>query len=150
MSDKQVALTIEPERLKHKVQELLDKGYRLTQMHCTKAEDGFELYYSFETIGLELRNLKFPVNLDSVIPSISGIFLCAFLYENEIHDLFGITFTDIAVDFQGKLYQTAVKVPYGNSLKVKTVENNAIGSTPAETKGVIDNDMEKNTAEGEA
>jgi ech hydrogenase subunit D len=49
---------------------------------------------------------------DLVLPSISGVYFSAFLYENEIHDLFGISITDIALDYKGKFYQTAGKFPF--------------------------------------
>ena len=49
------------------------------------------------------------------IPSISSIYWCAFLYENEIHDLFNVQVDGIAVDFHGHLYETAVKFPFGST-----------------------------------
>jgi ech hydrogenase subunit D len=36
----------------------------------------------------------------------------AFLYENEIHDLFGVTIRHIAVDYLGTLYRTALMTPF--------------------------------------
>jgi ech hydrogenase subunit D len=34
------------------------------------------------------------------------------LYENEIHDLFGLVVKDIAIDYGGSLYRTAIKTPF--------------------------------------
>ena len=45
-------------------------------------------------------------------PSISGVYWCAFLYENEIHDLYGITFDGLVLDFKGTLYKTAIPAPF--------------------------------------
>jgi ech hydrogenase subunit D len=36
----------------------------------------------------------------------------AFLYENEIHDLFGVSIKDIALDYHGTLYRTSIKTPF--------------------------------------
>ena len=36
----------------------------------------------------------------------------AFLYENEIHDLFGVVIKNINIDYRGTLYRTAIKVPF--------------------------------------
>ncbi|MCK7507946.1 MAG: NADH-quinone oxidoreductase subunit C [Desulfobacterales bacterium] len=46
------------------------------------------------------------------VPSISGVYLGAFIYENEIHDLYGIHVTGINIDFKGTFYKTAVKYPF--------------------------------------
>jgi ech hydrogenase subunit D len=48
------------------------------------------------------------------LPSISSIYLCAILYENEIHDLFGVQVAGIAIDFKGKFYKTAIKFPFAS------------------------------------
>ena len=49
------------------------------------------------------------------MPSISSIYLCAILYENEIHDLFGVQVAGIAIDFKGKFYKTAIKFPFASA-----------------------------------
>jgi hypothetical protein len=46
------------------------------------------------------------------IQSISVIYPNAFLYENEIHDLFGLTIKNMTIDYHGTLYRTAIKVPF--------------------------------------
>jgi ech hydrogenase subunit D len=45
------------------------------------------------------------------VPSVSMIYPNAFLYENEIHDLFGVPIKNITIDYGGRLYQTAIKTP---------------------------------------
>ena len=50
--------------------------------------------------------------LQPELPSISPFYWSAFLYENEMHDLFGITVKGMALDFQGHLYTTLVPTPY--------------------------------------
>ena len=36
----------------------------------------------------------------------------SFIYENEMHDLFGIQVRGMNIDFKGTLFQTAVKFPF--------------------------------------
>ena len=36
----------------------------------------------------------------------------AFVYENEIHDLYGFTVTGINIDFKGTFYRTTIKHPF--------------------------------------
>jgi ech hydrogenase subunit D len=40
------------------------------------------------------------------------IYQNAFLYENEIHDLFGVAVTNISIDYHGTLYRTSIKAPF--------------------------------------
>jgi ech hydrogenase subunit D len=49
---------------------------------------------------------------DTEIPSITKIYPCAFLYENEMHDLFGIRIKDINIDYKGTLYKLARPKPF--------------------------------------
>ena len=49
---------------------------------------------------------------DQEISSITSIFPCAFIYENEMHDLFGVQIKMINIDFEGKLYRTAIETPF--------------------------------------
>ena len=53
-----------------------------------------------------------PLPEDQEISSITSIFPCAFIYENEMHDLFGIQIKMINIDFEGKLYRTAIEAPF--------------------------------------
>ena len=95
-----------------KVREFQAKGFRLVQICCTKLPDKLELQYSFDldyqftSLRLTLADTQLP------IPSVSGIYLPACLYENEIHDLFGIKIEGMAIDFKGKFYQTAMATPF--------------------------------------
>ena len=85
------------------------------QICATRVAELLELTYSFDR---ERQLSSFRVVLPAAearIPSVSSIYWCAFLYENELHDLFGIEVTDMAVDFHGTLYKTAVKFPFGST-----------------------------------
>ena len=71
----------------------------------------YELTYSFDR-EYRFTNLRITVTPDETVPSISVIYPNAFLYENEIHDLFGVPITHIAVDYRGTLYRTALGTPF--------------------------------------
>jgi len=104
---------IEIEALSRRARELKDRGGRLVQIGATRLADGVELTYSFG-LDRDLTNLRLTVtNPETPVPSISSVFWCAFLYENEIHDLFGLRIDGMSVDFHGKLYQTAIQFPFG-------------------------------------
>lgn len=84
-------------------------GFRLIQIHCTKTPTEMFITYSFEKLDLTLENVRIDVQVGDTIPSISSVFFGAFLYENEIHDLYGVNVSDMAVDFKGTFYETSVK-----------------------------------------
>ena len=123
MSDKadQTFETIPMPALLEKVGELRKQGYRLVQIGATRLPEHVELTYSFDREN-RLANLRFQVlAADARVPSISSIYWCAFLYENELHDLFNVQVDGMAVDFHGHLYETTVKFPFG-STKAPTVK----------------------------
>lgn len=80
-------------------------GYRLAQA-CVAGKDKFEILYSFEKDN-ELVNLRLRIGEDDTIESVTGIYPYAYLYENEMKDLFGVRIQHINVDFKGTLYKTA-------------------------------------------
>ena len=93
------------------VLQLKKDGYRLVQMCSTKTETGFELSYSFATFD-DFKHLRMQISEDTEISSISDIFTPAFLYENEMNDLFGIKIKNIILDYQGKLYRINAETPF--------------------------------------
>jgi ech hydrogenase subunit D len=118
-----------------KVQALHKQGYRLVQISATRLPDRLELTYSF---ALEGQIAQFRMHLTEEtprVPSISSIYWCAFLYENEMHDLFNLTVEGMAVDFKGTLYKTAIKFPFGStkppSTKPVTSTATSAASAPA-------------------
>lgn len=103
---------ITPTDLPQKVRSLRDAGYRLVQISATSLPEYLELYYSFDLAGT-LLNLRLHIPHDDArVPSISSIYWAAFIYENELHDLFNLQVSDMVVDFQGNFYTTAVKFPF--------------------------------------
>jgi ech hydrogenase subunit D len=115
MPQEQTLELIPVDALLGKVQAMRKQGYRLVQISATRLPDKLELTYSF---AFEGRVAQFRLHLaDEVprVPSISSVYWCAFLYENEMHDLFGLSVEGMAVDFKGTFYRTAVKYPFGST-----------------------------------
>ena len=111
MGEPQEIVPVEKSDLVGIVAELFAEGYRLVQIGCSTLPGAYELTYSFDR-EYRFKNLRFTVTPDEEVPSISVIFPGAFLYENEIHDLFGVPITHIAVDYRGTLYRTALSTPF--------------------------------------
>lgn len=116
MLEEQEMVIIEKKELVGAVAELRATGYRLVQIGCTTRADSYEMNYSFDRDYL-FKNLRFTVKTDEEVPSISCIYWNAFLYENEIHDLFGIPITNIVIDYQGTLYRTRIPTPFKTAAK---------------------------------
>jgi len=91
-------------------------GWRLVQMMGISGTEGVELDYSFG-LGHEMIVLRFPVAPGESVPSITSIYAGAYLYENEIRDLFGVDIQRISVDWLGKVFDTAGDRPF-NKIKV--------------------------------
>ena len=112
MIEPQPVTTIDRSELVAKAKEFVDQGFRLVQICATTHEETLELTYSFDK-DYSFANLRVIVSRsDAVVPSITGSFLAAFTYENELQDLFGLTVTDLAINYNGKFYHTAVKTPF--------------------------------------
>jgi ech hydrogenase subunit D len=139
MTPEQTLDLITVDVLLEKVRDLRQRGYRIVQIGATRLPDRVEVTYSFDLRGqlLSLRVHLPPV--EPRLPSISSIYACVVLYENEMHDLFHIKVENMAVDFQGNLYKTTVKFPFGTvkAPAVKAAATTApvggIAATPAVT-----------------
>ena len=106
------AIPVNKADLIDRVRDYQAQGYRLIQLHCTKTLEEMFITYSFENEKLVINNLRLDVTDGETIPSISSIYAPAFVYENEVHDLFGISVSGMSIDFQGNLYKTAIKYPF--------------------------------------
>jgi ech hydrogenase subunit D len=88
------------------VDSLRSAGWRLVQILCIGTAEGVELSYSFG-LELELKSLRIIVPASTTLPSITSLYPGAFLYENEIRDLFGVKIERIRADWEGRVYDTA-------------------------------------------
>ena len=109
--EKQTTTIIDIGKLIGSVERFLNEGYRLVQIGCTKAGDLYEINYSFDK-DYHFENIRISITGDTEVPSISGMYWNSFIYENEMHDLFGIQVRGMNIDFKGTLIRTAVKHPF--------------------------------------
>lgn len=109
MIEEQKLINIEIKDLLSQVGDCHKSGHRLVQIGCTKLPEYLEISYSFDK-EYHFTNFKIKLmDLNIEVPSVSNVYWSAFLYENEIHDLFGVKFKDIALDYKGNFYRTSVK-----------------------------------------
>lgn len=108
--DQQLIKTILPGDLLAETVHLKNEGYRLVAITCT-TKDGLELSYSFDK-EYDFINLRFVVDSETEVESISSLYSYAFLYENEIKELFGADIKDININFKDNLYKIPVKTPF--------------------------------------
>ena len=95
-----------------KVRLLKEEGYRLVQACATKSADGsIFVVYSFDK-DCVLYNFKVVVPEDLQMQSITDSYWSAFIYENEMRDLFGIIFHHLALDYGGNFFKVAVPRPW--------------------------------------
>jgi len=112
MREEQPIVTVATDTLVAEVKSRCEQGYRLVQIGATLLGERIELNYTFDR-EQKFCNLRLSIPAAGArLPSISGVYWCAFLYENEIHDLFNITFEGLVLDFKGTLYKTAVPHPF--------------------------------------
>src|SRR5208283_3895432 len=115
MKPEQTLAVIPVAELLESVRGMRGRGARLVQICATTLPGQFELTYSFDFDG-RLDSLRVQVpREDPRVPSIGSIYGCAFLYENEMHDLFNLQVEGMTVDFHGNLYHTAVKYAFGET-----------------------------------
>ena len=81
---------------------------------ATAAPGVFEIAWAFAK-DREFETIREQITVGDAVPSISEFFGAAFLYENEIRELFGINVTGLNLNLQGQLYQTATKVPFSHA-----------------------------------
>jgi ech hydrogenase subunit D len=129
--------TIAAETLVKEASVYQKEGYRLVQISAVRLPEELELTYSFDKeTRMEHLRVRVPAS-GTRVPSISSVYWCAFLYENELHDLFDVQVDGLAVDFHGSFYKTSVKFPFGSTKaptaksRVPAAPTGSPGSTPA-------------------
>ena len=96
--------------LKHQKQA---EGWRCVQIFTTHNDDdgSNDLTYTFHKDDTQANYRIKGITDKDVIPSITDVYFSAFVYENEAHDLFGVNFEGIAIDFSGHFYDLAMNEP---------------------------------------
>lgn len=101
------------EELLTRVQTLKHEGTRFVQMCAETTEQGIDLLYTFydETTQNALNLCVYGIDESSRVPSIQGLYFAAFSYENETHDLYGVRFVNMKLDFGGHFFNLATSEP---------------------------------------
>ena len=96
-----------------RVQTLKHKGIRFVQMCAETTEAGIDLLYTFydETCDNAINLCVYGIDETSEVPSIQGLYFAAFSYENETHDLYGVHFVNMELDFGGNFFNVATDAP---------------------------------------
>ena len=102
---------VELSQLLTKVMDLKAEGYRFGQACATVVDDTFEIIYSFDK-DYQLVNLRLVISQGDEVESITGVYWPAFIYENEMHDLFGIQFNHMELDYEGNFFKVAEPTPW--------------------------------------
>lgn len=109
MAIKQDFRSIELGQLLDESKRFKEDGFRLAQLHpVLERDDSITLVYTFVkgsgVVNLKVRGIQKGV---TEVPSVTELFLTAFVFENEAHDLFGVNVVGNLLDFQGKFYAFA-------------------------------------------
>jgi len=86
----------------NRLNELKAQGARLITITALDHDKEIEYIYNFAR-DLDVVNLRVKTPRKESMPSISSLYPSAFLFENELQDLFKIQVSGISVDFGGKL-----------------------------------------------
>lgn len=111
--EEQTTIVIGVEHLIGRVEQFRKGGYRLVQLNCSKIGEQFEINYCFER-EYRFENIRIVIDFETEVPSISGMYWGAFVYENEMHDLYGVAVKGMNIDFQGNFIRTSVQYPFRN------------------------------------
>ncbi|HJJ42276.1 MAG TPA: NADH-quinone oxidoreductase subunit C [Methanocorpusculum sp.] len=98
--------------------DMKSQGYRLIVITCTPADEGYEVTYTYDK-EFAFKHFRITVNEDDAIPSIGKSYGGAFVFENEIHDLYGFKFEGMTLDYNGTFLRTTVKYPFRKKDKVQ-------------------------------
>ncbi|MEN6316667.1 MAG: NADH-quinone oxidoreductase subunit C [Clostridiaceae bacterium] len=91
------------EQLMGTTQDMMYNGYRFVTATCVDNGNGsFDVLYHFDR-DLEIITFRVTLNREEEVPSISKIYFCAALVENEMKELFGLKVTNIVIDYEGHL-----------------------------------------------
>lgn len=94
---------ISKDQLLGETQKMSGQNYRFVTTSCVDlGEDNLDVLYHFDK-DTQLQNLRIKAKRGEEVPSISKIYLCAVLVENEMKELFGLNVTGMAIDYGGHM-----------------------------------------------
>lgn len=90
--------------IKDEVAAYKNANWRLLTMTAVDLnEDEFDILYHFDENNT-MEHLRLTIKKGTSVPSVSDIYMAAFLVENEIQDQFGICFDGLVLNFANHLY----------------------------------------------
>ena len=103
-----------------KTKDFFQQGYRFVTIDCIQMGDNrWQLLYHFDK-DLKLSHVRVTFDVLEV-PSISPVYMGALLVENEIQDFFGLKFTDLVINYEGRLFLTDAVGPAPQVISNMTV-----------------------------
>jgi len=97
-------ISVSPESVIGETAKVKIDGYRFVTLSCVETDEKtVDILYHFDK-DLQMKHFRLTAAKDTPVPSISKVYLAAFLVENEIQDLFGIRFDNLAIDYKRTLY----------------------------------------------
>jgi ech hydrogenase subunit D len=122
---------IKPEALLGFAQKMMYNGYRFVTATCVDNGDGStDVLYHFDK-KLELKQARLKVEKGAEVQSISGIYFCAILVENEMKELFGLNITGIAVDFGGHMLLSDEELAAPMARQITVIRKEAAEQCPS-------------------
>lgn len=104
---------ITPAELLSHVMAQKNMGRRLSQICAAYVNEKLELSYSFAEDETNLyHNLRLVIDKETEVCSITEFYPYAFLYENEMKELFGVNIQMINLDYNNKLYRINEEAPF--------------------------------------
>ena len=89
------------------------ENWRLSQICAVSVEHGYEMSYSFCLDNkYRMVTLRLEIGEDEVVASITQIYPCAFLQENEAAELFGVKIEHVDPDYGDRLYRIDETAPF--------------------------------------
>ena len=102
-----------PDNILEHVMVLKKQGLRLSQICSAYCNDKIELSYSFANDDTnEYTIVRLVIDKDEEVCSITELYPYAFLYENELKELFGVKIMLINMDYEQKLYRLKEEAPF--------------------------------------
>ncbi len=101
---------IAPEQIDAEARRRLEEGWHLVQLCGFASEGGVGVLYTFvrDGVGESVRVLVAP---DGSVPSVTETYPAAFVFENELAELYGVNVEGISIDFKGGLYGVGPETP---------------------------------------
>ncbi|MCJ7669285.1 MAG: FAD-dependent oxidoreductase [Dehalococcoidia bacterium] len=89
-------------------QGMLAQKARFATATCRDSGGRFEVIYhfEFEDSAEFVKHIRVNIGKEETLPSISNVYLCAALIENEIQELFNVQISGIALDFQKRFLRS--------------------------------------------